>query len=438
MLLSGKSLSYNRQVIMSLVFRSGAIASSFISFTMLIKYLDSETFGIWMTVLSILNWFTVFDLGIGNGIRNKLSELDYHSAAEKSQQIVIASFLILGLFTIFITATLIVMNYYISWQSVLNSTKYSSQLLRNLIFIVIFITMFNFWLNFINIVYAAKHQTHYVNAAKFISNLFLLFIISHMFSTPVLNLPHFAFWYLFSGTIGSLILISLYKWSWPLKVTTANFKEVYSYLGLGLHFFIIQICGMLIFTTDRILITQMLGPEFVPQFEIFQKLFSVFIILHSILLAPLWSLFASAKAESDEYWMTKEIYKQLKYFMIISVLVSICAFVSPYIITNWLGDEFRYQKTLPILFGLQIVLFMWNSIFSIVLNGLSDTKVQLLTSMITASLNIPLSILFCNYLVLDIAGVVLGTVVCLFISGITLFTRTRHMFKNHNEELQVD
>ena len=46
---------------------------SFIYTPMLLAYLGEEKYGIWITVLTVINWINYFDVGIGNGLRNCLA-----------------------------------------------------------------------------------------------------------------------------------------------------------------------------------------------------------------------------------------------------------------------------------------------------------------------------------------------------------------------------
>ena len=49
-------------------------AISFIIVPLYLTLLTEIAFGIWLTVSAVVQWFNFFDLGIGNGLRNKLAE----------------------------------------------------------------------------------------------------------------------------------------------------------------------------------------------------------------------------------------------------------------------------------------------------------------------------------------------------------------------------
>ena len=37
-------------------------------------YLGAEQFGVWATMLTLVTWVMIFDLGVGNGLKNKIAE----------------------------------------------------------------------------------------------------------------------------------------------------------------------------------------------------------------------------------------------------------------------------------------------------------------------------------------------------------------------------
>ena len=47
---------------------------SYIYVPIVLDYLGVEKYGVWSTILTILSWVSYFDIGIGNGLRNRLTE----------------------------------------------------------------------------------------------------------------------------------------------------------------------------------------------------------------------------------------------------------------------------------------------------------------------------------------------------------------------------
>src|SRR5882757_3638825 len=64
----------NKNVLLSFLIKGSSIATSFALVPLTLHYLDKERYGIWLTIFSLLGWLTFFDIGMGNGLRNKLSE----------------------------------------------------------------------------------------------------------------------------------------------------------------------------------------------------------------------------------------------------------------------------------------------------------------------------------------------------------------------------
>lgn len=68
---------HNRQVIKNMLgaflVKGASLVVSLILLPMYIRFFNDKTsLGLWYTILSVLNWVTLFDLGLGHGLRNKL------------------------------------------------------------------------------------------------------------------------------------------------------------------------------------------------------------------------------------------------------------------------------------------------------------------------------------------------------------------------------
>ena len=58
----------------SLILKGASILISFILVPLTLDYLNSYEYGIWLTLNSVLSWIYLFDIGLGNGLRNRLTE----------------------------------------------------------------------------------------------------------------------------------------------------------------------------------------------------------------------------------------------------------------------------------------------------------------------------------------------------------------------------
>ena len=61
-------------ILYSSILKIISLLTSLLIVPITINYLNNEIYGIWMTITSILFWINTFDIGLGNGMRNYLTE----------------------------------------------------------------------------------------------------------------------------------------------------------------------------------------------------------------------------------------------------------------------------------------------------------------------------------------------------------------------------
>lgn len=61
-------------ILYSSILKIISLSTSLLIVPITINYLNNEVYGIWMTITSILFWINTFDIGLGNGMRNYLTE----------------------------------------------------------------------------------------------------------------------------------------------------------------------------------------------------------------------------------------------------------------------------------------------------------------------------------------------------------------------------
>lgn len=70
-----RSQLMKKNIIQGAGVRGISILTSLLLVPMTIGYISSELYGIWLTLYSVIQWLSFFDIGFGNGLRNKLERL---------------------------------------------------------------------------------------------------------------------------------------------------------------------------------------------------------------------------------------------------------------------------------------------------------------------------------------------------------------------------
>jgi O-antigen/teichoic acid export membrane protein len=413
-----RSINYLNQVRLSFFFKTLAITSSFIVIPIMVNYLGKEQYGIWSTLLSIVSWMVMFDLGIGNGLRNKLAENIACNDIENATKYISTSYVLIGLIALVLMALLASVNAFIPWQNIFNTSILSNVEVKNIINITLGFVLLNFWLGLINQVLNGLQKTSVVVFNQFLSNFISLILIYILTKISVSSLLYLSTVYGISMVISSLsVSIWFYSKNKNLmpKLNLYTPKLVKSITTLGVQFFIIQMAVIVVFTTDKILITQLFGPEYVTDYDIVFKLFSIIIILHSLVSAPLWSAYTDAYKKNDFNWLRKTINQQLGVYVLLILSTISLIFLSPQIIKFWIGEEIHISNSLIFTMAMYVLITSWNSIFANFLNGVSIVKMQMYTSIYAILINIPISIFIVKYFETDIFGVVLGSIASLLL-----------------------
>ena len=416
-----RTKNYFKQLKGSFVFKVLTIMVSFLLIPIMIKYLGKEQYGIWSTLLSIVSWILLFDIGIGNGLRNKITESIAKENINDTQKYISTAYVIIGIISAVLLSLTLFMSNFISWQAVFNTTTLSENTLNNVVQVMLIFLFTNFFLSLINQVFNGLQKTSLVVFNQLISNslsLLLTYLLSLYTDSSLLKL---ALAYGSALVLSNLVFsIWFYIKNKTLRPTMkqCSLKHMKSISSLGLQFFVIQIAVIVLFTTDKLLITQLFGPQYVTEYDILFKLFSIITIVHGLLMAPLWNAYSDAYHRQDFSWIKSVLKKQLLIWLILFASVIILIFLAPHIIYLWIGNNFHVDLKLTIAIAFFILITTWSNIFSYLLNAINILNIQIITSVIAMFINIPLSIILVKYFELGTYGVVLGTIISLSIFGI--------------------
>lgn len=418
-----KSRSYNylTQLKGSALYKIGSIATTFLAMPIMIKYLGIEQFGVWATMLTLITWVMLFDLGIGSGLKNKVSESLAQNNIEQATGYISTAYVLIGFISLGLFILFLITNIWLHWQSIFNTQAIEESNLKQTVITLGFFIFFNFWISLVNQIYHGLQKSSIVILGQFISNaiaLFLVFLFYHFTKSSIFFM---SLSYGISLVLTNLILtLFAFKTHQELMPKWQYFDKIKvdSLFSLGIRFFIIQLAALVIFVTDKILITQMLGSEYVTPYEVLFKLFSVITVIHGLILAPLWPAYSDAYQRGDLDWIRSSIKQQTKIAFVLFLMTLIIAATGAFIISLWIGDEIKASSNLYYLFAIFIIISVWSNVFACLVNAINKITIQLYSSVLAALINIPLSIYFVSRMGLGLEGILLATILSLSIFSI--------------------
>ncbi|KXS43212.1 MAG: polysaccharide biosynthesis protein [Candidatus Frackibacter sp. T328-2] len=418
-----RSAKIKKNIVYTFGLRFLAILASFLLIRVTYDFLNNKAiYGVWLTILSVLSWINYFDIGLGNGLRNKLAESISNDEKEKGKIYVSTAYAVIFVLVILLTLIYLIVFPFLNWNDIFNIELISQQQLKLLLKVVVILYLLKFLFSLINSISFASHDAMMPPLIQVITNYLVLFILLLLLKFGFSGIVVVGGVY--SGVNAIIVFIaSILLFLTRYRKIAPSFRfirleYVRDLFGLGIKFFILQIAALVIFTTDNIIITRVLGPEYVTSYQVVFKLFNVFNIIAGIILTPIWSAYTEAFTKKDYDWMRSTL-KKLMFLMIFLVIgVSIMVLLSKKIILIWMGENLGISYLLITLMAVSIVIRVWSAIFANISNGINRIKVQLITSIIAGIINVPLSIYFAKNLGLGNSGVIIGTIISLSIFAI--------------------
>ncbi len=384
-----------KNILLSFIIKGLSIAVNLVFVPLTINYIDAERYGIWLTLSSIIVWFNFFDLGLGNGLRNKLVEAIVKKDIDEERRLISTTYVSLTVIALLITGIYICCMPFIHWDSLLNVSAIYRDELSLLALIIIIMFSMQFVLQLINTINLAHQKVFLTSFVFLVGSIFsLLFILILRSTIPgSILLVGTA---MFAGNLLSLILFSAHFFIFVRPDLIPRFKY-YSHsssknlLGLGGKFFIIQISAIVQYQTTNVLISRSFSSTQVTEYNIAYRLFSVLVMVFSIIVAPLWSAVTEAQSKGDFEWIKKAEKKLLLIWSLLALGAFAILLSSNFLYHLWLGDAIRIPLNISLGVMLYIVSLTFGMIYVYILNGLGRLKTQYYLSIVTMIYFIPLS-----------------------------------------------
>ena len=410
-----RSVKAKKNVACMVVYKGISILAGLLLVPMTINYVDSENYGIWLTLSSMIAWMSFFDIGINNGLKNKLAEALATKNYELGRKYVSTTYAILTMIFVPLMLVLLLVVPFVPWESLLNlSPKFGTSLIAAICIIVVYFCL-NFILSTINVVMMADQQPADASLRSLVQQLVSLAIIYVLTIT----------------TTGSLINLCLALCASPLlvvlffnftlfngkyralspSITQVDFHLVPDLMKLGVQFFIIQVAGVIQWQMANFLIMRYFGAVSVTEYNIAFKYFSIMAMAWGILNTPVWAAVTDAIAKDDYVWIKNVIEKFLKLWLLFVVGGVVMLLASPWVYDFWVGDKVTIAFTLSAALLLYNVLNMFSGIFIAVVNGSGQLKIQMYACLFSPILYLACFFLFTKVFDCGILSVIMAAII---------------------------
>jgi len=398
-----------------------------------INYVNPTQYGIWLTLSSIVAWFSFFDIGFGNGLRNRFAEAKATGNFEKARIYVSTTYAVLTLIFLGVWLLFFAANFFVDWSKILNAPSELATELSTLALIVFSFFCLQIVLRTINTILIADQKPAKAAFYDMLGQLIALITIFILTKTTQGSLIYLG---LSLGTAPILILIlsSFIFYAKQYKYFAPSFKYVkFSFakdiLKLGFNFFFIQIAVIIIYQTNNVIIAQTCSPEDVSVFNIAYRYLGVALTGFSIIIGPFWSAFTDAYAKNEYSWMQTAIKKLRGIFYFVVFGIILLVIFSKYVYHFWIGNIVEIPFSVTISVGIYVILMSLIALNTQILNGIGKIRVQLLTYSAATVFHIPLALFLGNKM--GIIGVVLSA--SIFYIIISIFTIKQVNLIVHNK-----
>ena len=413
----------------NVLFKPISMLLSFIYTPLLMNCLGKETYGVWVTILSIINWITNFDFGIGNGLRNILPKALSEESYDYAQKQVSTALIVMSRLVLIINCIAVAIVLLIDIDNII----VSSESVRTPLIISITFICINFVLGLLNTLLYSIQKSELVSARNCVSQLLNIIGVVFLSKNKIGSLVNVSIVFGLSSSLtyicGLFILCNIREYFRP-KVKLYDKKIVPLISDVGIKFFVIQVSCLIMYSTDNILIKILFGGEAVAIYDICNKPFEAVQGILLAFIAPYWS--------KTTYIIEKRDFGSLKR-MIIRLNAFVIAYSSIYIIlcTNleriaflWIGEKIIFPQGLAKVMCVYYICYSIMAVNSQFINGTGKINIQLVTMVVVSVINIPLSIYMADKMNLGVTGIKLATDVLVMLPMIILPTNLYYIIRN--------
>lgn len=399
---SQRGANIKKNIAGSLLIKGFSILTQLILVPLTLGYLNTDLYGIWLTVSSILLWLGFFDVGFTLGLRNKLSEALANGDIVRGQKLVSTTYAIMIVIFVPLCIILEFIVPFVNWSTLLNVPVAYNAIISQVMQILVISFCLQMILNVLGTVLTSFQKVALSGAFPVIGNFLSVIVIYILTKTTLPSMMNLALTVSYLPII-VLAVSSVYMFRHRLasvspKVKCVDFSLVKDLFSLGVKFFVIQIQMLVMYQATNILISNVSSPADVTAYNIAYRYIGTAMMLFTLVISPLWPAFTEAYTKSDFGWMQRTYKKMARLYRWVALLIILMVVCSPLVYRLWIGRVDVVPLSMSIMVGIYMLSSSWDSLQVNLINGIGKIKLQSYVTLIGLFLHIPLSLCLGKYI----------------------------------------
>lgn len=389
-----RSRARNRRMLYSAVAAASAkviaVGTQLISIPLTLHYLGAERYGMWLTLSSFIAVLAFADFGIGNGLMSRVASAHGRDDYQTIRKYVSSSLATLLLISFALVLLSTIVSAFISWDSLFNvKSALAITEARSAAIVFSICLALTIPVSLVQKVQTGLQMGFVSSMWNGVSN--LLALVGVFISTQFqLGLP----WLVFSFMGAPLIvgLINFYVFFFiqrpDLSPTLSHFsRSAATEVGrTGMLFFTLQILASISYSSDPIIISHVLGPSYVPQYSVPERMFSIVGMIVAMGLGPLWPAYGEALSRNDTAWAAKALRRSIGAAVLVAGSCSIAiAIAGPTLLHLWVGKTITATPAILVGLALWKIIEAAGQAIATFLNGARVVHFQVAIAAITCA-----------------------------------------------------
>lgn len=337
--------------------------------------------GVWLTLSSLLVWFDMIDIGLGNGLRNAVAQCVAQSDHVGVRKAVSSVMVMLSVI-----------------------------ILPILLILALVATFFDAYTDILLVMIIAVGPTFVLRC---VGNMYMGLQLPAVNNVivgmgQVLSLAVMAVAYLLGSR--SLLVVACINTAVPLLVWIVASLHTFGVrypeyrpsvrmfdmgisrrlVSTGLQFFAIQLSGVVLFFSVNLIISHLFSPEQVTVYQSAYRYLYMLFVACQVVIMPFWNASTDAYTRGDLEWIRRASHRLNLMLVGVAVVFTVMVACAPVVYHYWIGDEIVVPQSLTASMALYLFVLIVSQRYSYFLNGIGVLRIQMVCIMIAAVAFLPM------------------------------------------------